>query len=469
MTGISTLGIGSGLDLSGILDKLTKAEKNLLTPISKQQSDATAKLSAYGTLKTAVQAFQTANDKLKDGGIFTATSTVSSSTAFSADSDGSAVPGKYTINVQQLAQSHTLTSGVKGDTKSALGSDADTRTLKITLADGKEKSITLSKDQTSLTALRDSINKSSAGITANIIRVSDTGYRLSVTSSETGISNAVKSVEITGDDTLHGFLGYSASAPGGGMTENVAARNAKLTVNNVDIESGSNTISNVVEGVTIKLNDQTTGNQTLTIASDTSKAKTAITEWVNSYNALQDTMGNLTKYTPVEQGKDQDGKNGALLGDGTLRIIRTTLKSILANSSGSAVYKSLSQAGVSTDPANGKLKVDDKKLSSTLTVKPEVVRDMFTGDGKKTGIATGLSSSLTSILSSKGVLQGATDNISKKLNGLTDKYNATSQQIDDTIARYKTQFTRLDKMVSKLNSVSSYLTQQFTINTKNNG
>lgn len=466
MTGISALGIGSGLNLSGILDKLTKAEKNLLTPISKQQSDATAKLSAYGTLKTAVQSFQTANDKLRDGGLFTATSTVSTSSAFSADSDGSAIPGKYTINVQQLAQSHMITSGIKGDTRSVLGSDADTRTLKVTLADGKEKSITLSKDQTSLSALRASINTSNAGITANIIRVSDTGYRLSVTSSETGTSNAVKSVEITGDDILHRFLGYSAGTPGGGMTENAAARNAKLTVNNVDIESGSNTISNVVEGVTIKLNDQTTGNQTLIVSSDTSRAKTAITEWVNLYNSLLDTMGNLAKYTPVDKGKDQDSKNGALLGDGTLHIIRTALKSILAGSSGSAVYKSLSQAGISTNPANGKLKIDDKKLSSTLTVKPEVARDMFTGDGKKTGIATGLSSRLTSILGSKGGLQGATDNISKKLNRLTDKYNATSQRIDDTIARYKTQFTRLDKMVSKLNSVSSYLTQQFITGTK---
>ncbi len=157
MAGISTLGVGSGLGLSTILDKLTAAEKQSLTPISKQQSAATAKLSAYGTLKTAIQAFQTANTKLKDASLYTATSTTSSSSAFSADTNGSALAGKYTISVDHLAQSQTLTSDAKTDVKAALGSDAASRTLKFVTADGKEKSISLTKDQTSLTALRDTI------------------------------------------------------------------------------------------------------------------------------------------------------------------------------------------------------------------------------------------------------------------------------------------------------------------------
>lgn len=462
MAGISTLGVGSGLGLSTILDKLTAAEKQSLTPISKQQSAATAKLSAYGTLKTAIQAFQTANTKLKDASLYTATSTTSSSSAFSADTNGSALAGKYTISVQHLAQSQTLTSEKATDVKSAIGSDADSRTMKFVTADGKEKSITLTKDQTSLSALRDTINKSNVGISASLIKVSGTEFRLSLTSTATGTEHAVKSLSVTGDDTLHGFIGFDAAdTANSGLKQSVEAQNASLTVNNVAIESSSNTVTDAVEGITLKLNDQTSGNQTLTVSSDTGKAKTAITEWVNAYNSLQDTIGTLTKYTAVDAGKDQDSKNGALLGDGTLRNIQTQLKSILSNSSGSSVYKTLSQAGITTDPTDGKLKLDADKLTTALQVRPDAVRDMFSGDGKKTGITTVLDTTFTAFLSSKGVIQGATDSISKKLNQLTEQYNTTSKRIDDKIARYKTQFTNLDKMVSVLNNTSTYLTQQF--------
>ncbi|WP_312240602.1 flagellar filament capping protein FliD [Pantoea sp.] len=461
MASISTLGIGSGLKLDEILTSLTAAEKQVLTPISKQQSAATAKLSAYGTLKTAVQAFQTANAKLKDATLYTQTTATSSATTFSADSSGSAHPGKYAINIEQLAQSQTLTSATKSDVKSPIGSDAASRTLKILTEDGKENSITLSKDQTSLSALCDAINKANAGVSASLIRVSDKNYRLSLTTSETGTGHAVKSIEIAGDDDLQAFIGYGPAAQSGGMEQNVTAQNAILTINNVNIENSSNVISDAVEGVTLRLNDQTTGNQTLTVASDTGKAKTAITEWVNAYNALQDTMSNLTKYTPVDAGADQDSKNGALLGDGTLRVIQTQLKNILANGSGSDVYKSLTHMGITTDPTNGKLKLDTDKLSNVLSVNAEAVRDVFAGDGKKTGIATGLAASFSSILDNKGVLQGATDSISKKLNALTEQYNNASKKIDATIARYKSQFTHLDTMLSSLNNTSTYLTQQF--------
>ncbi len=466
MAGVSTLGIGSGLKLSDILDSLTTAEKQVLAPVSKQQTAATAKLSAYGTLKTAVQGFQTANAKLQEAGLYTQTTTSSTTSAFSADSSGGAVAGKYSISVTRLAQAQTLTSAAQQDVKSPVGGAAASRTLKILSEEGKETRIELTQDQTSLTALRDSINKANAGVSASIIRVSDASYRLSLTATQTGTGHAVKGISVEGDDTLQAFIGFDPAASASGLTQNVAAQNASLTINNVNIESSSNVISDAVEGITLKLNDVTSGNQTLSVVSDSSKAKTAISDWVNAYNSLQDTMASLTKYTPVDAGKDQDTKNGALLGDGTLRIIQTQLKGILANGSGSAIYKTLTQAGITSDPTSGKLKLDGDKLTSALSVKPEAIRDIFVGDGKKSGVATGMANSLGAILNSKGALQSATDTISKKLNQLTDQYNRASKNIDATIARYKTQFTNLDMMMSKLNNTSSYLTQQFDNMTK---
>ncbi len=463
MASISTLGIGSGLDLSTILDNLETAEKASLTPISTQQTAYTAKLSAYGTLKSALTTFQTANTTLNDADLFTATSATSSTSAFSATTSGSVVAGKYTISVSQLAQAQTLTSAVQTSNTTALGdSSASSRTLTIALKDGSSKDITLTSDQTSLTGMRDAINSADAGVSATIIKVGDGSYRLSLTSSETGSDNAVTSISVTGDDTLQGIVGYDSTASSNAMTESVAAQNAKLTVNNVEIENSSNTIDDALEGITLNLNDTTTGNQTLTITKDTSKAESAINSWVSAYNTLLDQFDTLTKYTAVDVGADsQDTSNGALLGDSTLRTIQTQLKSMLTNAQSSSTYKSLAQIGITTDPTTGQLETDSDKLETALSSDPDGVKEMIVGDGKTTGISTTIATNLTSWLSTTGIVQAATDGVSKTLNELTDQYNDMSTRIDNMVARYKTQFTALDVLMSSLNQTSSYLTQQF--------
>ncbi|MDF7658599.1 flagellar filament capping protein FliD [Erwiniaceae bacterium L1_54_6] len=463
MASISTLGVGSGLDLSTILDSLETAEKASLTPISDQQTAYTAKLSAYGTLKSALTTFQTANTALNSADLFTATTATSTSSAFSATTSGSTVAGNYTISVSQLAQAQTLTSATQTSNSTALGdSSASSRTMTIKLVDGTSKDITLTSDQTSLTGMRDAINSADAGVTATIIKTGDSSYRLSLTSTETGSDNAVSSITVTGDDTLQGIVGYDSTASSNAMTESVTAQNAKLTVNNVEIENSSNTISDALEGITLKLNDTTTGNQTLAITKDTSKADNAITSWVSAYNALLTQFDTLTKYTAVDVGSDsQDSSNGALLGDSTLRTIQTQLKSMLTNAQSSSTYKTLAQIGITTDPTSGQLELDSDKLSTALESDADGVKEMIVGDGTTTGITTTIATNLTNWLSTTGIVQAATDGVSKTLNDLTDQYNDMSTRIDNLIARYKTQFTALDVLMSSLNSTSSYLSQQF--------
>ncbi|MEG3128244.1 flagellar filament capping protein FliD [Pantoea cypripedii] len=461
---ITNLGVGSGLNLSDILDSLETAEKASLTPISNQQTAYTAKLSAYGTLKSALTTFQTANTALSSADLFSATTAASSSTAFSATTTGSVVAGNYSISVSQLAQAQTLTSATQTSNSTALGdSSASSRTMTIKLVDGSSKDITLSSDQTSLTGMRDAINSADAGVTATIIKTGDSSYRLSLTSTETGSDNAVSSITVTGDDTLQGIVGYDASASSNVMTESVAAQNAKLTVNNVEIENSSNTISDALEGITLNLNNTTTGNQSLTITKDSSKADNAITNWVSAYNTLLTQFDTLTKYTAVDVGSDaQDSSNGALLGDSTLRTIQTQLKSMLTNAQSSSTYKTLAQIGITTDPTTGQLDLDADKLSTALSTDSDGVKEMIVGDGKTTGITTTIGNNLTSWLSTTGIVQSATDGVSKTLNDLTDQYNNMSTRIDNLIARYKTQFTQLDVTMSSLNSTSTYLTQQFS-------
>lgn len=467
MASVSTLGIGSGLKLADILDSLTTAEKAQLTPITKQQTSYTAKLSAYGTLKNSLEAFQTANTALNKADLFTATTTSSSSSAFSATTTGGAIAGKYTISVSQLAQAQTLTTrNTQPDNKTAIAS-ADS---KITIQQGGDKkpvTVNISAADSSLTGIRDAINKANAGVSASVINVGNGEYRLSITSTETGSDNAM-TLTVSGDADLQSFMGYNGTSTdaGNGMLESVTAQNALLKVNNVDIENSSNTISDALEDITLNLTDTTTGNQTLTITKDTSKAETAMKTWVDAYNTLQDSFASLTKYTKVDVGTDsQDTSNGALIGDSTLRTIQTQLKGMLSNTTGGTNFKTLSQVGITTDPMTGKLELDSAKLKTTLAENPTAVKDLVVGDGKKTGITTTMSSNLTNWLSSKGIIQAAKDGVSKTLNSLTEDYNNTSTRIDNIVAQYKAQFTKLDVMMSKLNTTSDYLTQQFASTT----
>lgn len=464
MASISTLGVGSGLDLSSILDSLTTAEKASLTPITTQQSAYTAKLSAYGTLSSALTTFQTANTALNSADLFSATTATSTSSAFSATTSGNTVAGKYSISVTQLAQAQTLTSGIQTSNTTALGSSDASRTLSIKLADGTSKDITLTSDQTSLTGMRDAINGAGAGVSASIIKVADGEYRLSLTASKTGEANAVSSVTVTGDDTLQGIVGFDAtkSDADNPLDLSVKAQDAELTVNNVAITSSTNTISDALEGITLNLSDVTSGNQSLTITQDSSKASTAISNFVDAYNNLLDQFNALTKYTAVDTGSDtQDSSNGALLGDSTLRSIQTQIKSLLTNNTSSSAYKTLAQIGVTSDPTTGELTLDADKLKTELNKDPTGIKEMIVGDGKTTGITTKLATNLTSWLSSTGSIQSAKDGVSKTLNTLTEQYNSTNTRINNLIARYKAQFTQLDVTMNSLNSTSDYLTQQF--------
>ncbi|MEK0010606.1 flagellar filament capping protein FliD [Escherichia albertii] len=462
MASISSLGVGSGLDLSSILDSLTAAQKATLTPISNQQSSFTAKLSAYGTLKSALTTFQTANTALSKADLFSATSTTSSTTAFSATTAGNAIAGKYTISVTHLAQAQTLTtSTTRDDTKTAIAASDS----KLTIQQGGNKdpiTIDISAANSSLSAIRDAINNAKAGVSASIINVGNSEYRLSVTSNDTGLDNAM-TLSVSGDDALQSFMSYGAS--GNGMEVSVVAQNAQLTVNNVAIENSSNTISDALENITLNLNDVTTGNQTLTITQDTAKAQSAIKDWVNAYNSLIDNFSSLTKYTAVDAGSDsQSSDNSALPGDSTLRTIQTQLKSMLSNTVSSSNYKTLAQMGITTDPSNGKLELDADKLTAALKKDASGVGALIVGDGKKTGITTTIGVNLTSWLSTTGIIKAATDGVSKTLNKLTKDYNAASDRIDAQVARYKEQFTQLDVLMTSLNSTSSYLTQQFENN-----
>ncbi|CCV61325.1 flagellar filament capping protein FliD [Yersinia enterocolitica] len=465
MASISSLGVGSGMELSSLLTSLSNSEQARLTPLTTQQTSYKSKLTAYGILQSALAKVETASAALKKADTLTSTAVSSTNTAFSAVTDSAASAGSYTIEVTNLAKSQSLLSAEVPNATNKLGNDNASRTITITQPGKKDPlEVTLTSDQTSLTGIRDAINKQEGGVSASIMKADDNTYYLALTSKDTGTQSEM-TISVTGDDTLNDFLNYTPSSTGGsgGMTQKVAAEDAALTVNGVAITRQSNTITDAPQGVTLtlKAKTKTSEPETLNITRDSTAMKTAIQTWVDAYNSLQTTFGSLTQYTAVEQGKDQSTNNGALVGDGTLRSIQTQLKSQLASAQPGDV-KTLASLGITQD-IKGKLTIDSTKLDKALTEKPNGVVAFFVGDGKETGFATQTDNLLNTVLdTTKGTLKSATDGINKSLKNLDTQVTATTASIALTIERYKTQFTQLDKMMTSMNSTLSFLTQQFS-------
>lgn len=465
MASISALGTGSGVDLNTLLSQLSAAEQTRLTPLTTQQTSYKSKLTAYGVLQSALAKLETASAALKKADTLNSTAVSGSNTAFSATTDSAASAGTYSIEVTNLAKSQSLLSTEVASATTKLGNNSTTRTITITQPGKKDPlEISLSSEQTSLTGIRDAINKQEGSVSASIMKADDNTYYLALTAKDTGTQSEM-TVSVTGDPTLNDFLNYTPSSTGGSgaMAQKVKAEDATLSVNGVNITRQSNTITDAPQGVTINLKavTKTDTPEQLTIVRDSSATKAAIQSFVDAYNSLQTTFASLTKYTEVEAGQDQSTSNGALVGDGTLHSIQTQLKSQLASSQ-SGDLKTLASMGITQD-LEGKLVVDSTKLDAALKDKPNSVTAFFVGDGKTTGFATRTDNFLNTALDkTDGTLKTVTDGINKSLKNLDKQVKATTTSIETTIERYKTQFTQLDKLMTSMNSTARFLTQQFS-------
>ncbi|ASQ18580.1 flagellar filament capping protein FliD [Enterobacter cloacae] len=469
---ISSLGVGSGLDLQTLYTNLENAENTKLTTITNQQSSYNAQLSAFSKLQSAMQSLNTATAALAKADTWNATSVGSTNNSFTATTTAGASVNNYNIRVLSMAKSQMLTSASQASATAQLGeTTGSTRTITIEQTGvNKPLTVELSDSDTSLNGIASAINKANGNITASVVKAKDGDYTLMLTSKTTGTENDM-TITVSGDDTLQGIIGYESSTGSGGMTEKVASTNAKVDINGITVERSTNTITDALPGITLSLKSESTSSENLIIDRSTDATQKAITDWATAYNSLQSTITSITKYTKVEAGEDQSANNGALLGDSTVRSVQAQLRGLLTEvQSGS--YAILAQLGVTQDPTKGadgtlgNLKVDATKLTKALSDNPEGVQAYFMGDGKTNGLATQMGITLTNMLSTtagkEGIIKNATDGINTTLKTLSKRYDAMEASIEATMARYKAQFTSLDTLVSKLNNTASYLTQQFS-------
>lgn len=440
MATISSLGIGSGLDLSGLLDQLEDAENEKLTPIVTQQESYQTKLSAFGTLESSLSSLRDAVSKLSDPETFTAVTSSMTGDAVTASTTGDAVAGRYQVEVSQLAQAESMASKAFDSKSDDLGISG---TLTLSVGDGDAVSIDYAEGD-SLEDIRDAINGADAGATAAIVNDGN-GYRLTLTSDATGTDSTMS---LSGDTAAFGDTATS------GFSTTVEAQDAMLTVNGISITSQSNTVEEALQGVTLNLTSTTDGAETLTVSQDTESMTEAVKAFVDAYNSFQSTADNLTSYDA------ESDTAGTLLGNSTMRSIESRLRSALSFGTSDGTYNMLSDLGIERQ-LDGTLEVDDDKLNEAIASNSDAVSQFFAGVDGEGGFAASVDDTMGTILDDGGLLEIATDGIDATLERLDDRYTRTQESIAATIERYRTQFSQLDQLVSQMNSTSDYLTQQF--------
>jgi flagellar hook-associated protein 2 len=447
MASITTLGIGSGLQLDSLLTQLETAENTKLEPSAKQKIANTAKISAFGSIKSVLTTLQSSISALKLSKTFTPIAATSSGTGVVVASAASAVPGSYQVKVNNLAAAHNIaTQGVASKTTGLVGAG----TLSVGLA-GNTANITIAEGS-SLSTIRDQINNAGTGVTASIVNTGDAvnPYKLSIASKTTGTDSQV-SMSFTGTGSLTTLLSDGAHA--GSMTQVQAASNASLEVNGMAISSQTNTVADAIQGVTMTL--KTAGStQTVDVAKDNTAVTTSIKTFVDAYNKYVAATQSATAFN------EDPTLSGKLLGDSTLRGIKSSITSaVTAQQTGD--FTIMSQFGIKLTP-EGTLQIDNDKLTTALTNNPDGVSGFFTGTTGVTGFASRLDTKLSNILSTGGALDSVTKGLTKTNTSLDDQAARMSATIASTVARYRTQFAAMDSLVSKGNATMSYLTQQFT-------
>jgi flagellar hook-associated protein 2 len=468
MAGTSISGIGTGLKISEIVTSLVNAEKApKQNQIDTQTKKAQTTLSAIGSLKSALETFQSAMKKLNTTSSFVGLSAKSSDEKVAmVTSSNSAVNGSYKLNVSNLASSSKVATPV-------MATDATTSAAgKLTISQGSASGIGTSYDidipeGASLTGVRDAINQQlqTKGITANILSDAN-GSRLVLSSTTTG---AGTDLSISSQDSaLSSFqvdgTAQTKDANGNLVSGFVDARpkDASFTIDGLAMTSASNTLDKTISGLTVNLVN--TGASTVAVSTDKEGLKTSVQTFVDAYNALMKTTSSLTKVSSTVSSDSTTTSAAALTGDATVRSLLSDIRNELVNtqSSSASGISMLSQLGIMTKQ-DGTLEVNSSKLDKALTENYSAVSGFFTGD---TGILKRLDNKVDSYTASKGILDSRKISLQSTLDSLSDQQDALDLRIENLQTALSAKYNAMDSLVAQLNATStSVLT---TLNALNN-
>lgn len=489
---IQPSGLGSGLDVNGLVTKLMDVEKQPLLKLDQKDGAVQLKISSFGTFRGAVSAFQSSLSALEQSTLYTANKgTIVDGNVASVSATANADLGSHTLEVTNLAVSQRLKSGTfksltdtvgTGTLTLQFGTFTDDGVTKAFAANPKTSTKTISIDaaHNTLAGVRDAINAAKVGVTASIVN-DGTGFRVVMASNDTGTENSIKLTAADDDLDNTDALGlsqfaYDPTATAGigkNLVQVIAAEDATFNLDGIAITKASNTVSDALSGTTLTLLKTNVGAPTeLTVAQDTSGVKSAIDAFVKAYNELDTTADKLTGYDAAAK------QGGPLQGDSTVRSlvaqIRNGLSSVVSSVGGS--YTGLAQIGITVD-RTGQLQVNAAKLQTALQANPVAVRGLFaTGGSSKDSLVSYVRSANTtpagkynlnvSQLATQANLTGSIPaglTIDGSNEGFTVSVNGTTTSVSLTQKTYVDAAAMASELQTQLNSSSAFVQGGVTV------
>lgn len=479
---IRITGFSGTLDTDSLITKLMQAERLPLNKVQKQKQFAMWQREDYQAMNTALLSFRKAANSLRFESNFEKTVATSSNPSVLDITSSGTTAGSATVEVTSLAASATLISG-----KIASDSTPVNQTGKV-----KINNVDISFDaQSTVSSIIKDINSKTAqtGVKANFDKSSGTVY---LTTTASGKDSKIEITNGDGEppsslDAFKDILKLSSLSAGGS--------DAVYKVNNVDLTSSSNSIS--VNGVQVTL--KSAGTASIGTATDRSGIVDDIKNFVEQYNALIDlfsatsTTRRNRDYQPLTNEEkeamtesqitqwEKRARQGTLYRDniltGTLTTLRNSLNTPLDVPKGQ--IQLLANIGItvrSDYKENGKLDIDEKKLSEAINTNFEEVKNLFTMstdvEPKPGKTNVGIADRVYNIVNTQmdaikkkigsGTSLETMDEsiIGKQLRTLNDQESSWKSKLIDIENRYYKKFAAMEQALQKMNSQSSWLASQ---------
>lgn len=432
---LSVAGIGSGLDVEGIVSQLMQVERIPLNTLVAKQQNLEAELSAFGQLNSALSSFKDAMkglSSLDEFQVFNAESSggnADEEEAFSALASSDAAPGSYSVNVVQLAQAHKV---------NATGTySGETGTLTIDVG-GDAFDIAVDTGNNTLEGIRDAINNAddNTGVTATIVNA-DSGQQLLLTGNDTGTANTISASGSVG--TVLNFQTVAGNDP----------LDAIVEIDGFTVTGSSNVIDDGVDGLTLTLNQETTAAQTLTVSTDLEAAKESVQSFSDAYNNLISTIRSL------------GGEGGELQGDSVLLGVERQVLGIINTPASGLDYRYLSDLGITSSSTDGTLSVDDDELEAALTSNFSSVAALFSDASQ--GFAVRFESLADTLLETDGLLDGREDTLNAQIADNQDDQEGLEHRLTLVEERYRAEFFALDSLIAQLSATGDFLNNQLSL------
>jgi len=419
----------NNIDFNSVLEALSAQERQPVVQLETQQAALQKQRTAFGTLATKLGAVESAARDLASSTAFTGTSATSSNESVAKVSAGNGAPtGSYSLVVSALAKAQvSVTEGTTPDADTTIVANGGSLTIGgVTVA---------ISGPVTMNGLAEAINSTSnIGVTASVVR-SGSAYQLVLTGKETGAS---KSFAVS--NTLTGGSGVGFAA-----TNAQTAQDAAFTLNNVPVNSASNTIEGAIPGTTVTLQQETTTPVTITITADLSSVEELVKKFTSAYNDLNSFLETQAK---AYANKERDNIGG----DPLVRQLRNTLSRVAGSEVPTAdTYTSLAQVGL-TFNRTGQLEFRSADLKTAMSTDRNAVISLFQGATGFDGAFDKVKTAIGNYTASGGLIPTAQTRLDDQLSKIGDRIAELERRLAIRKEAMQKEFIATDLAIAQLNA-----------------